>query len=152
MGFTTRCPVMRRSWRQSPHAPLANATLKGIERAGWVSGKGRGAVWRAIPRDRKQIEPQFLMAVEDYYEKIEAPWRPKVAHMAVGSATNARTAIGTVVCGAPGSHKAPMLYTPSVSRALTAREERQSVRESVRRRKPPEGAGETGDAGRNRRK
>ncbi|HPL67541.1 MAG TPA: hypothetical protein PLG94_13490 [Smithellaceae bacterium] len=29
---------------------------------GWVSGKGRSAVWREIPWDRKQIEPQFLMA------------------------------------------------------------------------------------------
>lgn len=29
---------------------------------GWVSGKGRSAVWRDIPWDRKQIEPQFLMA------------------------------------------------------------------------------------------
>jgi len=28
---------------------------------GWVSGKGRTAVWRDIPWDRKQIEPQFLM-------------------------------------------------------------------------------------------
>ncbi len=85
---------------------------------GWVSGKGRGAVWREIPWGEKQIEPQYLMGAEDYYERVEDPWRPKVAHMAVGSATNARTAIGTVVCGAPGSHKAPMLYTSSVSRAL----------------------------------
>jgi hypothetical protein len=29
---------------------------------GWVSGKGRTAVWRDIPWDRKQIDPQFLMA------------------------------------------------------------------------------------------
>ena len=85
---------------------------------GWVSGKGRSAVWREIPWGEKQIEPQYLMGVGDYYERVESPWRPKVAHMAVGSATNARTAIGTFVCGAPGSHKAPMLYTPSVSRAL----------------------------------
>ena len=26
---------------------------------GWVSGKGRSAVWRDIPWERKQIEPQF---------------------------------------------------------------------------------------------
>ena len=85
---------------------------------GWVSGKGRGAVWREIPWERKQIEPQYLMGVEDFRERIESPWRPKVTHMSVGSATNTRTAIGTVVVGAPGSHKAPMLYTSSVSRAL----------------------------------
>ena len=33
---------------------------------GWVSGKGRGAVWRGIPWEHKQIEPQFLMAAVDY--------------------------------------------------------------------------------------
>ena len=31
---------------------------------GWVSGKGRGAVWRKIPWERKQIEPQYLMGVD----------------------------------------------------------------------------------------
>jgi len=29
---------------------------------GWVSGKGRSAVWRDIPWDQKNLEPQFLMA------------------------------------------------------------------------------------------
>ncbi len=29
---------------------------------GWVSGKGRGAVWRDIPWEKKLIEPQYLMA------------------------------------------------------------------------------------------
>lgn len=29
---------------------------------GWASGKGRGAVWREIPWERKVIEPQYLMA------------------------------------------------------------------------------------------
>ena len=85
---------------------------------GWVSGKGRGAVWRDIPWERKQIEPQYLMRLDDYHERIESPWRPKVTHMSVGSATNRRTAIGTFVCGVPGSHKAPMLYTLGVDRAL----------------------------------
>ena len=85
---------------------------------GWVSGKGRAAVWRDIPWERKQIDPQFLMGTEDYYERVEDPWRPKVAHMAVGSATNKRTAIGAFICGAPGSHKAPMLYTSTVQPAL----------------------------------
>ncbi len=85
---------------------------------GWVSGKGRSAVWREIPWERKQIEPQYLMGKQDYHDRVESPWAPKVAHMAVGSATNARTAIGTFACGVPGSHKAPMLYLSGVNRAL----------------------------------
>ncbi len=32
---------------------------------GWVSGKGRGAVWREIPWEAKVIEPQYLIAVTD---------------------------------------------------------------------------------------
>ena len=85
---------------------------------GWVSGRGRSAVWREIPWERKQIEPQYLMGLGDYHDRIESPWQPKATHMSVGSATNARTAIGTFACGVPGSHKAPMLYTSSVDRAL----------------------------------
>ena len=38
--------------------------LKGrvtVSKKGWVSGKGRGAVWREIPFRDKRIEPQYLM-------------------------------------------------------------------------------------------
>ena len=58
------------------------------------------------------------MASSVYHQRLVAPWRPKMTHMRVGSATNARTAIGTVVCGVPGSDKAPMLYTTSAGLAL----------------------------------
>ena len=85
---------------------------------GWVSGKGRGAVWREIPWERKQIEPQFLMGLADYHERIDSPWRPKVAHMNIGSATNARTAIGSFLAGMPSGHSAPILALGSVRRAL----------------------------------
>ena len=40
---------------------------------GWVSGKGRTAVWRDIPWEEKQIEPQFLMGLNTYFgETLEA--------------------------------------------------------------------------------
>jgi hypothetical protein len=32
---------------------------------GWVSGKGRGAVWREIPWERKVVEPQYLIGVAE---------------------------------------------------------------------------------------
>ena len=85
---------------------------------GWVSGKGRGAVWREIPWGEKQIEPQYLMGVEDYYERIDFPWEPKLVHMNIGSATNARTAIGSFVAGMPCGHSAPILALGSIRRAL----------------------------------
>ena len=86
---------------------------------GWVKGKGRGAVWRDIPSDRKQIEPQYLMRFEDYLERIDSPWRPKVAHMDICSATNARTAIGSFLAGMPSGNSAPTLAFQSVRRAVS---------------------------------
>lgn len=85
---------------------------------GWVSGKGRGAVWREIPWERKQIEPQYLMGLEDYREQVPLPWQPKLAHMDVGSATNARTAIASFLCGMPSGNSAPTLGVASAQRAL----------------------------------
>ena len=85
---------------------------------GWVSGKGRGAVWREIPWGEKQIEPQYLMGLEDYREQVPLPWQPKLAHMDVGSATNARTAIASFLCGMPSGNSAPTLGVASAQRAL----------------------------------
>ena len=85
---------------------------------GWVSGKGRGAVWREIPWERKQIEPQYLMGVEDYRKRIESLWRPKVGHMRIGSSTNARTAVGSFFCGMPAGDTAATLFGGGVERSL----------------------------------
>ncbi len=71
---------------------------------GWVSGKGRSAVWRDIPWERKQIEPQFLMAQGDYQKEVVAPDAPRYALMSIGSATNERTVIGAYLAGAPAGH------------------------------------------------
>ena len=89
---------------------------------GWVSGKGRGAVWRDISWERKQIEPQFLMGMEDYRERIGSSWQPKLTHMRTASATNVRTAIGSVVCGMPAGDKAATLVPSNddLCLALTA--------------------------------
>ena len=89
-----------------------------FSKKGWVSGKGRGAVWREIPWERKQIEPQFLMGLGDYHDRIESPWRSKVAHMRIGSATNARTAIGSFLCGMPAGDTAATLFGAGVKRSL----------------------------------
>ena len=62
---------------------------------GWVRGKGRRAVWREIPWGEKQIEPQYLMGVEDYYSVPKARRLPKTAFMRISSTTNTRTTISS---------------------------------------------------------
>ncbi len=59
---------------------------------GWVSGKGRTAVWRAIPWDAKVVEPQYLMAATTYSEYGDSSLTPgtKTCFMDVSSATNRR--------------------------------------------------------------
>ena len=80
---------------------------------GWVSGKGRGAVWREIetwwPRP---VEPQYLMTRLDAEERVQSIWAmPKFGFMDVGSATNARTMQGTLLGAVPCGHSAPILVS-----------------------------------------
>ncbi len=91
-----------------------------FSKKGWVSGKGRGAVWREIEWTEKRIEPQFLMAKDTYWNEAIEYRDFKVAIMDVTSSTNARTAIATPLHGVPSGHKTPTL-TPvpcSISRVL----------------------------------
>jgi hypothetical protein len=76
---------------------------------GYVSGRGRSAVWRELPFDAKTIEPQFMMAGETYVNWPKAVHSSKLAFMDVASATNARSFIGCVTNGFPGNHKTPVL-------------------------------------------
>ena len=86
---------------------------------GWVSGKGRAAVWRDIPWEGKQVEPQFLMCASNYELGTSSPWSPKLTHMNVGSATNVRSAIGSFIDGMPAGHSAPTFHLSDVERCLT---------------------------------
>ncbi len=79
---------------------------------GWVSGKGRSAVWREIPWEDKRLEPQFLMRREDYFLKQDVPTgRVRTGFMDVTSATNKRTMIATLVPSFPAGNKVPILET-----------------------------------------
>ena len=75
-----------------------------FSKKGWVSGKGRSAVWREIPFDNKTIEPQFLMASSTFcsWEKARAGW--KVVGMSIASATNSRTMIASGHSDVPCNH------------------------------------------------
>ena len=86
---------------------------------GWVSGKGRTAVWRDIPWERKQIEPQYLMAEADYRQGVPEPNAPKLLHMRIASGTNERTAVGAFCQGAPSGDTAAALYARSTEAVLT---------------------------------
>ena len=73
---------------------------------GWVSGKGRSAVWREIEIEEERIEPQYLMSEDRGNEDAGSDWceRQKVAVMDITSATNTRTMIATPLTGVPCGH------------------------------------------------
>lgn len=86
---------------------------------GWVSGKGRTAVWRSLPWSPwsdKRVAPQFLIGGGEITRAMLAP---KVAFMDVTASTNARTMIATVL-RAPCGNSAPVLYAPHDLPALAA--------------------------------
>jgi hypothetical protein len=68
---------------------------------GWVSGKGRTAVWRDVEWANKVIEPQYLMSAEALAASKKGFAGPKIAYMRISSSTNARTTIATYLRGVP---------------------------------------------------
>ena len=76
---------------------------------GWVSGKGRTAVWRDIPWDQKQIEPQYLMDLSTCQNSEVIG--PKLPLMNISSATNARTLIAAYSKDLPCNHSLNPLRT-----------------------------------------
>lgn len=107
-----------------PLLPLYEGRMIGqfdFSKRGWVSGKGRSAVWRDIPWQGKVIEPQFLMRLADH--RATWPARPfKLAMMNISSATNARSMLAAIVPDYPANHALATLTpaTDSLVPALTA--------------------------------
>lgn len=92
---------------------------------GWISGKGRGAVWAQMPWDHKRVRPQFLMASNDVgRSKYGLLPGVRVLFKRVASATNARSMHAAVTARWPSCDTAPMLHARDgdarVSLALTA--------------------------------
>ncbi|MEI7924253.1 MAG: hypothetical protein WCJ40_20280, partial [Planctomycetota bacterium] len=75
---------------------------------GYVSGRGRSAVWREIPFDHKTYEPQYLMAENVIEENIELRIS-KIGFMDVTSSTNTRTFISVPIADLPCGNKVPTL-------------------------------------------
>lgn len=80
-----------------------------ISEKGWVSGKGRGAVWSQTDH-KKHISPQYLMSLCDARENDFVPAR-RLAFMDICSATNARTFYGAAIPGFPCGHSVPLLHS-----------------------------------------
>ncbi|HEY9788298.1 MAG TPA: DNA methyltransferase [Candidatus Obscuribacterales bacterium] len=78
-----------------------------FSRRGWVSGKGRQAVWRDVPFSAKQLLPQYLIDSRDYEFAGDKDW--KVGFLGVGSPTNARSMIAAALPGFPCGNSVPVL-------------------------------------------
>ena len=86
---------------------------------GWVSGKGRRAVWRSIPPEHGTIEPQYLMTQEDFRRCIRPENGRKIGIMNITSSTNTRTMIASRLQEMPCIHSIGVLTCdPVASRAL----------------------------------
>lgn len=105
--------------------PLFEGRMIGIldsSEKGWVSGKGRSAVWRDIPFDKKVVEPQYLISKRDLIDAKKYYDGPKLAYMRISSSTNSRSAISTFLHGQPAADSVFFLRsrTGSVADCLTA--------------------------------
>lgn len=93
---------------------------------GWVSGKGRSAKWPEIPFEGKFVLPQFCMSRTDYLADTDKDGQPKalrgykLAFMDVGSATNERTMVASVVRDMPCGNSVPVLGTTVTPWTLAA--------------------------------
>lgn len=86
---------------------------------GWVSGKGRSAIWRDIQAESEVLEPQFLIGLQEAVSKKHKTgelagmprWRPvpKLTFIDVTSATNARTTRATCTPFLPCGNTAAIL-------------------------------------------
>ena len=83
---------------------------------GWVSGKGRKAVWREIPWEAKTIAPQYLMAFSNCAGRQTLGL--KVPTMNITSATNERTVLSGVTRDCPCNHSLNPMRTAEPWRAV----------------------------------
>lgn len=121
--------VLSRDGRQALHAddivdvalPLYEGRMIGqfdFSEKGWVSGKGRGAVWSEVGQ-KKYIAPQYLISASTAFENGFYSGR-RLAFMDICSATNARTFYGAVIPRLPCGHSVPVLWSRGEPHVLAA--------------------------------
>ncbi len=109
--------LLKQTWEPDgkPLLPLYEGRMIGqfdFSKKGWVSGKGRSAVWRDIPWENKVIEPQFLMRQQGFTDQRKESWTAsRIGFMDVTAATNARTMIAAPLSALPCGNSAPVLFS-----------------------------------------
>lgn len=102
--------------------PLYEGRMVGpheISQKGWVSGKGRTAIWRLTDKECSPVEPQFLMGDQTYAtECIVHSW-PKLGYMDVTSATNSRTMACTALTDLPCGNRVNILRPANETDSLS---------------------------------
>lgn len=76
--------------------------------SGWVSGKGRGAVWENIEFP-KLLKPEYLMSLNDYLAVVPARRSAKVAFKDISTAIHKRTMMSALVPDLPSVNASPVL-------------------------------------------
>jgi hypothetical protein len=78
---------------------------------GWISGKGRGAVWVDVGWEEKRFQPQYLMGASDVRRsKYGYLAGTRVLFKRVTSATNSRSMICAATVRMPSCDTAPILW------------------------------------------
>lgn len=86
--------------------------------SGWVSGKGRGAVWADLGFP-KILRPEYLMASDTYAENIDNRPSGKVCFKDISTAIHQRTMMASLIPDLPAVNASPVL-TCSENRAIEA--------------------------------
>lgn len=68
---------------------------------GYVSGRGRSAVWRDLPFDGKTIGPQYLVPEETFRHWEGRVQGTRLGYMSIGSSTNNRTGVAFALSELP---------------------------------------------------
>ncbi|KAA1258182.1 Eco57I restriction-modification methylase [Rubripirellula obstinata] len=102
--------------------PLYEGRMIGIadfSEKGWISGKGRTAVWEPTSPADKTISPQYLMGKTVQSLSGKAPDGPKISYMRISSTTNSRTMIATYLRDTPACDSV-FFYVPKKMSSETA--------------------------------
>ncbi|MEZ4536430.1 MAG: N-6 DNA methylase [Cyanobacteriota/Melainabacteria group bacterium] len=97
---------------QSIRLPLYEGRMIGpydFRKKGWVQGSGRGALWREKNFEDSLIEPHYLIDA-DAYRASRAVKGLKTGFLAVGSDTNRRTMMASLLYEVPCGNSVPVLY------------------------------------------
>ena len=101
------------SWVKDGHhvLPVYNAKMFDswdFSSSGWVSGKGRGAVWRSVNHP-KEFAPEYLMPVDVFLSRVKCGSAIKICFKDISTAIHKRTMMPALVPNLPAVHAAPTL-------------------------------------------